>query len=75
MGESTQSRKGERPWSWDPEEGSGTPLPQLQRRGTLSLSESSSDFIARKDLRELVQPTDFGQLRCVFYVMGKTAEA
>lgn len=73
VGESTVKER-ERPCSWDPEEGLGTP-PQLQRRGTLSLSGYSSDFIARKDLRKLVQPTDFRQLRCVFYFMGKTAEA
>lgn len=38
--------------------------------------ESSPDFIARKDLRKLVQPTDLGQVRCLlFYFMDKIAEA
>lgn len=42
---------------------------------TAEEGDSVSDFIARKDLRKLVQPSDFRQLRCVFYFMGKTAEA
>lgn len=72
VGESTHARKGERPWSWDLKRVRGFPPHQLQRKGTQSLSESSSDFVTRKDLRELVQPTGFRQLRCVVYVLGKT---
>lgn len=32
--------------------------------------ESPSDFIAKKDLKKLVQPIDFGQLRYLFYFYG-----
>lgn len=69
-----QSSKEGSLWSWDSAAGPG---PLRERVDTIMQGqESSPDFIARKDLRKLVQPIVFGQRSCLLLCfMYKTAEA
>lgn len=53
--------------SWGPQGEGGLPHAR---------SESHPDFIPRKDLRKLVQPTDFGRVRyLLLHFIAKIADA
>lgn len=70
-----QPRKEKRPWSLDPAKGSAPP-PRGKVDSITQGQECSPDFRTGKALRKVVQPTDFGQVRCLlFYFVDETAEA